>query len=45
MGKTSKKLLGILALIFGIIILIDHDLLAVLVGVYLIIVGISNLLS
>ena len=45
MGKTGKKMVGVLALIFGIIILVDRDLLAVLVGAYMIIVGIANLVS
>ncbi|HLD87194.1 MAG TPA: DUF3096 domain-containing protein [Candidatus Nanoarchaeia archaeon] len=45
MGKSTKNAIGVLALIFGILILFKHDLLAVLVAVYLIVVGISNLLT
>lgn len=45
MGKTGKNIVGILALVFGVLILFKHDLLAVLVAIYLIVVGVSNLLS
>ncbi len=45
MGKTGKRVVGLLALVFGIIILFRHDLLAILVAVYLIVVGIANLIS
>ncbi len=45
MGKINKNALGILAVIFGILVIIRTDLLAWIVGLYLIIVGVSNLLS
>jgi len=45
MAKHGKMFIGLLALIFGIIILVKPSLLAVLVGTYLVIVGIANLVS
>lgn len=45
MAKHGKRLIGLLALMFGIIIFVKPDLLAVLVGAYLVIVGIANLVS
>lgn len=45
MGKINKNALGVLAVIFGILVLIKPDLLSWIVGLYLIIVGVSNLLS
>lgn len=42
---TTKKAIGILALIFGIAVIIRPSLLATLVGIYLIIIGVSNLLG
>ncbi len=45
MGKINKNAIGILAVVFGILVLIKPDMLAWIVGLYMIIVGVSNLLS
>lgn len=46
MAKGSrKKFIGLLGVVFGVIILLKPDILALLVALYLIIAGISNLAS
>jgi len=40
----KRKTAAILSIIFGIIILVKPDLLALLVGIYLVVSGLANLL-
>ena len=46
MGKYSKKrIFGIVAIIFGILVIVNTRLLAYVIGIYLIISGILSLLE
>lgn len=45
MAKSKRKIWGVIAIILGIVILIDEKYLALLVALYLIISGILNLME
>jgi len=42
---ATKKAVGVIALVFGILVIVKPSLLSILVGIYMIIIGISNLLK
>ena len=43
--KDTEKIIGILGIVFGILIILKPDILGILVGLFLIIMGIQKLLD
>ena len=43
MAKGKSRAIGLLALIFGVLILLKPELLSFIVAIYFIVVGVSNL--